>query len=423
MALKSDTDLFESSTMTFGQHLEELRVCLMKAMVGLVIGTVIGFFLGNKVVKLIEAPLRGALERYYVTQAETEYTKWATQQLKAGKPIPYNIEEIRAIAQGDPSRNKPELIYEIQFIHPSLMSATLHSIQPAMGAPTVLPAEPAATAPLGTGSPGTNPGPPTGTASPPAASPSNTASFTNVSPPAPAPAAAIPNDETIAKIIKGEENAPKRYTRENLAAHLLWHPIESDSRFNMQATGVTEPFSVWLKASLVVGVVLSSPWVFYHLWTFVASGLYSHERKYVYTYMPFSIGLFLAGAALAYLAVFEPVLDFLFDFNKDMGIDPDPKIGEWLGFVLILPLGFGISFQLPLVMLFLERIGVFSIEGYLKNWRIAVLVIFILSAILTPADPYSLLFMACPLTLLYFGGVLLAKYLPHHAPALEPVKR
>jgi sec-independent protein translocase protein TatC len=416
MALKSDTDLFESSTMTFGQHLEELRVCLMKAMVGLVIGTVIGFFLGNKVVKLIEAPLRGALERYYVTQAETEYTKWATQQLKAGQPIPYTIQEIRAIAQGDPKKDKPELIYEIQFIHPSLMSATLHSMQSATDVP------PAAAGPTATPS-STAPTP--STAALPAATPTATPSSSATSSPAAdtAPAAAIPNDETIAKIIKGEENAPKRYTRENLAAHLLWHPIESDSRFNMQATGVTEPFSVWLKASLVVGVVLSSPWVFYHLWTFVASGLYSHERKYVYTYMPFSIGLFLAGAALAYLAVFEPVLDFLFDFNKDMGIDPDPKIGEWLGFVLILPLGFGISFQLPLVMLFLERIGVFSIEGYLKNWRIAVLVIFILSAILTPADPYSLLFMACPLTLLYFGGVLLAKYLPHHAPALEPVKR
>jgi sec-independent protein translocase protein TatC len=418
MALKSDNDLFETSTMTFGEHLEELRKCLMKAVIGLVIGTVIGFFIGTRIVALIEAPLRGALERYYVSQAETDYMNWALGQRKAGLPIPYTLEEIKAIARGNPAKNEPELIYEIQFIHPSLMSATLHSVesrQAAGSTPPVAGATPSATgsAPPAAGSP-----PPAG--GPTFASPTATGVTAPTSSPA---AAASDDDDALKKEITGDPVAEPRYTRSNLAAHLLWHPIESDSRFNMQATGVTEPFSVWLKASLVVGVVLSSPWIFYHLWTFVAAGLYSHERKYVYTYMPFSIGLFLAGAALAYLAVFQPVLDFLFEFNKDMGIDPDPKIGEWLSFVLILPLGFGISFQLPLVMLFLERIGVFSIESYMKNWRIAVLVIFVLSAVLTPADPYSLLFMAVPLTFLYFGGVLLAKYLPHNKPAMEMVKR
>ncbi|HQU47011.1 MAG TPA: twin-arginine translocase subunit TatC, partial [Pirellulales bacterium] len=85
---------------------------------------------------------------------------------------------------------------------------------------------------------------------------------------------------------------------------------------------------------------------------------------------------------------------------------------EWMGFVIFLPLGFGISFQLPLVMLFLERIGVFNVQAYLQRWRIAILVIFVLSAILTPADPYTIFFMAIPLTILYFGGVLLCHWLP-----------
>jgi sec-independent protein translocase protein TatC len=95
-----------------------------------------------------------------------------------------------------------------------------------------------------------------------------------------------------------------------------------------------------------------------------------------------------------------------------MQIDPDPRISEWLSFVLMLPLGFGISFQLPLVMLFLERIGVFDVTGYLQKWRLAVLVIFILSAVLTPADPYSLLLMALPLCVLYFGGIGLCRVMP-----------
>ena len=126
----------------------------------------------------------------------------------------------------------------------------------------------------------------------------------------------------------------------------------------------------------------------------------------------FSIALFLVGAATAYLFVFAPVLDFLFGFNQQLGIDPDPKISEWLGFVLLLPLGFGVSFQLPLVMLFLERIGVFTVRDYLEKWRISVLVIVVVSAVLTPADPYSIFFMAVPLVFLYFGGIALARFLP-----------
>ena len=100
-----------------------------------------------------------------------------------------------------------------------------------------------------------------------------------------------------------------------------------------------------------------------------------------------------------------------------MGIGQDVRINEWLGFVLLLPLGFGISFQLPLVMLFLERIGIFDVAAYLSRWRIAILVIFVLAMFLTPADPTSMVLMAFPLTVLYFLGILLCRYMPRsHSP-------
>ena len=99
-------------------------------------------------------------------------------------------------------------------------------------------------------------------------------------------------------------------------------------------------------------------------------------------------------------------------FNAWLGIEQDIRISEWLGFVLILPLGFGIAFQLPLVMLFLERIGIFDVEAYVMKWRIAILIIAVISMFLTPADPYSMLLMAVPLTVLYFGGILLCRYMP-----------
>ena len=192
----------------------------------------------------------------------------------------------------------------------------------------------------------------------------------------------------------------------------LWHHGEDDPRTKIKSLNAQEPFSVYVKGSLLVGVLLASPWLFYQIWHFVAAGLYPHERRYVHMYLPFSLGLFLAGAALAFFVVFEPVLNFLLGFNRSLGIDPDPRINEWLGFVLLLPVGFGIGFQLPLVMLFLERIGVFTVRNYLAYWRVAILVIFVLAAILAPPDPYSMLLMAFPLTFLYFGGILLCKLLP-----------
>jgi len=128
--------------------------------------------------------------------------------------------------------------------------------------------------------------------------------------------------------------------------------------------------------------------------------------------MPFSLLLFASGVLLAFNYVFQPVLEFLFDFNLMLGLDPSPRISEWLSFVLFLPLGFGISFQLPLVMLFMQRIGIMTTSAYLSKWRIAILVICVISMLLTPADPMSMMLMAIPLTLLYFAGILLCVWMP-----------
>ena len=177
---------------------------------------------------------------------------------------------------------------------------------------------------------------------------------------------------------------------------------------------------IYIKASLVVGVLLASPWIFYHIWSFVAAGLYPRERRYVHIFLPASLGLFLSGAVLAFVFVFPPVLKFLLGFNSWQGIDPFLRIDEWVGFLLMLPLGFGIAFQLPLVMLFLERIGVFTVKAYLSSWRVAILSIFIVAMILTPSgDPYSMCLMALPLTVLYFGGVLLCRFMPRREETRE----
>ena len=192
----------------------------------------------------------------------------------------------------------------------------------------------------------------------------------------------------------------------------VYEPLSADQRLSLVGLSAQEPFLVYIKAAVVVGAVVASPLIFYFIWEFVAAGLYRNERKQIYLYLPISLALFLSGAALAFYGALGFVLKFLLWFNEQMGITPTLRISDWINFVLLLPLGFGISFQLPLIMLFLERVQIFTVKDYVEKWRVAVLVISILSMFLTPADPQSMILMAVPLVALYFGGILLCKYMP-----------
>jgi sec-independent protein translocase protein TatC len=175
---------------------------------------------------------------------------------------------------------------------------------------------------------------------------------------------------------------------------------------------VEEGFMTYLKLSGVAGLLLSSPWIFYQVWMFVAAGLYSHERRYVYVYGGLSLLLFLFGVVFCYYLVFPFVLRFLISFNTSLGLVLQPRLSEWVTFAIMLPLMFGISFQLPLVMLFLERLQVLNTQAYLEYWRFAVLAISFISMIFTPADPISMLLMMLPLIGLYFFGIALCRYNP-----------
>ena len=104
-----------------------------------------------------------------------------------------------------------------------------------------------------------------------------------------------------------------------------------------------EPFMIYMKASLLVGVLLASPWIFYQIWSFVAAGLYPHEKQYVHIFLPFSLGLFLLGASRGVLLRLRAGAELPVQLQPLAGHRPDPRISEWLGFVLMLPLGFGIS--------------------------------------------------------------------------------
>lgn len=181
-----------------------------------------------------------------------------------------------------------------------------------------------------------------------------------------------------------------------------------DRNDSLIALGPMEPAVIFFRVCLVTGLVLASPWVFYQVWAFIAAGLYRHERASVYKYLPYSLGLFLAGVFLCFFAVLPLTLRFLLEFNVWLGVKPMLRLSEWMGFATILPLVFGLCFQTPLVMLFLSMIGIFTASDYRAKRRPALLIIVIVAALLTPGiDVSSMLLLSVPMALLYELGILL----------------
>jgi sec-independent protein translocase protein TatC len=181
-----------------------------------------------------------------------------------------------------------------------------------------------------------------------------------------------------------------------------------EKRNAMISLGPLETMSIFFFVCIVAGLVISSPWVFWQLWMFVAAGLYRHERHYVMRFLPFSLGLFLAGVFLCFFAVLPVTLDFLLQFNVWLGVEPTLRISEWMGFATILPLIFGVCFQTPLVMLIIERLGIFTAEDMRAKRKYAILIMVVAAAVITPTqDPFSLMLLAGPMILLYELGLLL----------------
>jgi sec-independent protein translocase protein TatC len=188
---------------------------------------------------------------------------------------------------------------------------------------------------------------------------------------------------------------------------------ENESRNYLTTLSVTEAFMVYMKVSLLCGVILGCPWIFYQFWAFVAAGLYPHEKKHVYYYLPFSIGMFLIGISVCQFLVLPGAVKFLIGFNNWIGLDPDLRLSEWLGFAIMLPLVFGISFQTPLVMLFLARIGIFTWRDYWAKWRTAVMIIAVFSAVITPTpDAVTMLYLFVPMFGLFLLGVFICQWVP-----------
>ena len=178
----------------------------------------------------------------------------------------------------------------------------------------------------------------------------------------------------------------------------------------MIATGVITPFLIPVKVAMMVAFIAVLPYVLYQAWAFVAPGLYTHEKKLVLPLVVASTVLFLIGIAFCYFFVFGVVFDFV---NKiaPASITVAPDIEQYLSFVLTMFLAFGVTFEVPIVVILLARFGIVSLEQLRTIRPYFIVGAFVIAAIVTPPDVISQLLLAVPMCLLYELGLFLARFI------------
>jgi sec-independent protein translocase protein TatC len=338
-------DFFAGTRMSFGDHIEELRWHLWRAVIGFVLILVLVFVfdfvgyatgthfgIGRPVMDMITQPVEEALQKYYDARA-----KRVVEEAKKDHPsLPANVADAQPV---DIEVNSQELAKE--------MARRLKLDPPEK-----------------------------------------------------------PDDEAAEYVTIHAKIKPVQVVEGIQPALLKMGPKPS-----VMTLTIMEAMMVYFKVALVCGLVLGSPWLFWQIWSFVAAGLYPHEKKYVHVYGPFSLGLFVSGVLLCEFFVIPKAITALLWFNEWLNIEPNFRLEDWLSFAIMLPLIFGISFQLPLVMLFLERIGVTTIDLYRSYRRIAIFLMAILVIVILPTnDLVTFFLLLVPMCLLYELGIILCKY-------------
>lgn len=199
------------------------------------------------------------------------------------------------------------------------------------------------------------------------------------------------------------------YFSENLLQFLI-EPLKAamSEGDHLVFTSLPEMFFVYLKVAFVGGILLAAPFLFYEAWMFVAPGLYKHEKKMVVPFVISSTILFTGGALFGYFIAFPFGFKFFMGFSSEY-VKALPSVQLYLGFSLKLLLAFGIIFELPVVIYFLTKLGLVSAKMLKKNRKYAILIAFIVGAILTPPDVVSQLLMAGPLIVLYEIGIFVSR--------------
>jgi sec-independent protein translocase protein TatC len=359
-------DIFAETRMSFGDHIEELRKHLLRALYGLGICLVIGFVLdgvgdflgypnfgvGKPMLNVIKNPVETQVRDFYAKRNERAKDKLAAALGRPGLSAD-QLQKLKEKAAEDGFHSLTREERE------SLLSTPVEM-------PIILPVEPLK------------------------------------------PVFGEPKDPNLKEVTILARVYPGYLNYLSNQGEVLL-----ENKQYLTTLSAQEGMVVYFKVSLLCGVVIASPWIFFQIWAFISAGLYPHERAYVYRFLTPSIGLFLIGVLMCQFLVLPGAVRALLAFNLWIDMDPEIRLNEWLSFAILLPLVFGVAFQTPLVMFILNRLGMFGWEDYWSRWRYAVIILALLSALLTPTpDAVTMLYLFVPMFGLYMLGVAICKFFP-----------
>ena len=190
--------------------------------------------------------------------------------------------------------------------------------------------------------------------------------------------------------------------------HLVSRPIVA-AGVQLNMTKPTEGFNLELKLAILAAVFLAAPYILAQVWLFISPGLYKHERRYALPFIIFSSLLFVTGGLFGYFVAFPFALQFLLQWEKDMGLQTLINASDYFDLFIMVELGLAVIFEIPAVIFVLARIGLVSGPFLLRNTRYAILIAFIVAAVITPTtDIPNMMMMAVPMVGLYLLGVVVA---------------
>jgi len=351
--LPRDDDMFADTRMSFGEHLDDLRTHLLRALKWFLIAVVASFFVGKYVLRFISGPVERALIDYHVDYYKQNADKANALLVKMHEEIdkavkdPKGSPEFKALAAPQQLR--------IQFSEEEWAAHVDRRLKQVL------------------------------------------------------------TEEQMAKLPPPDANTVVTLNAKIRPVDLMdsFHTSVAilAKRTVMTSLSAQETFFVYFKVCILTGFVLASPMVFYQIWSFVALGLYPHEKKLVHVYLPASLALFVAGVVICQFAIIPAALQALLSFNLWLNIEPDFRLNEWLSFAILMPVITGLCFQCPMVMYVLGKMRVFTAEAFAAKRKVAIFIMLIAVAIITPSvDPGSLLLIWVPMVGLYELGIWLVRW-------------
>ncbi len=191
--------------------------------------------------------------------------------------------------------------------------------------------------------------------------------------------------------------------------HFLQYSNEAKT-LQLHSFKVTDPVNIYFQVIFVLAIVMTSPIILYQLWAFITPGLYPTERKATLRYIPYIVFLFLLGVMFSYKILFPYMIHFMAEMSTDMDIQQTIGINEYFQFLLQLTLPFGIVFELPMVVLFLTRLGMITPQMLIKFRKYAYFILMVIGDIITPTDVMSLFIVSIPLCILYEISIIISRF-------------